>query len=93
MSSSPSAEAAEKPHNHKQIVIHIDRKPFKVEQEELTGTELRELPDPHIGPEFDLWLEVPGGEDRRIEDGESVKLREGMHFFTAPRVINPGRSC
>lgn len=90
--SSPSAEAAEKPHNHKPVVIHIDRKPFKVEQEELTGTELRALPDPDIGAEFDLWLEVPGGEDRRIEDGEAVKLHEGMHFFSAPRVINPG-SC
>lgn len=91
--SSPSAEAAKKPHKPKQIVIHIDRKPFKVEQEELTGAELRALPDPDIGPEFDLWLEVPGGEDRQIENEESVKLREGMHFFTAPSVINPGRPC
>lgn len=91
--SSPSSEAAQKPHKPKQIVIHIDRKLFKVEQEELTGVELRTLPDPDIGPDFDLWLEVPGEEDRRIEDGESVKLRDGMHFFTAPRVINPGRPC
>jgi hypothetical protein len=54
---------------------------------------LRALPDPDIGPEFDLWLEIPGGEDRRIESGEEVKLKEGMHFFTAPSVINPGCPC
>jgi Multiubiquitin len=92
MSSSTSAEAAKRP-PEKQIVIHIDRKPFKVAEEELTGSALRALPDPDIGPEFDLWLEEPGGEDKRIENEEPVKLRNGMHFFTAPSVINPGCSC
>ena len=94
MSSSTSAEAAKKPSKpEKQIVIHIDRKQFKVAEEELTGSALRALPDPDVGPEFDLWLEEPGGEDKRIENEEPVKLRNGMHFFTAPSVINPGCSC
>ncbi len=94
MSSSTSAEAAKKPPKpEKQIVIHIDRKPFKVAEEELTGSALRALPDPDIGPEFDLWLEESGGEDKRIDNEEPVKLRNGMHFFTAPSVINPGCSC
>jgi hypothetical protein len=94
MSSSTSAEAAKKPPKpEKQIVIHIDRKPFKVADEELSGSVLRSLPDPDVGPEFDLWLEVPGGEDERVDNEETVKLRNGIHFFTAPSVINPGRSC
>jgi len=94
MSGSSSSEVAKKPPKpEKQVVIHIDRKPFKVMEDEMSGTELRSLPDPDIGPEFDLWLEVPGGEDKRIENEEAVKLRNGMHFFTAPSVINPGRSC
>lgn len=93
MSSSPSAEAAKKPPKPKQIVIHIDRKQFKVAEDELTGAQLRALPDPDIGPEFDLWLEVPGGEDQRVGGEDQVKLRNGMHFFTAPSVINPGRPC
>lgn len=94
MSSSSSTEAAEKPpKSGKQIVIHIDRKQFKVAEGEMTGARLRALPDPDVGPEFDLWLEVPGGEDRRIDNEESVKLKNGMHFFTAPSVINPGRPC
>lgn len=94
MSSSTSAEAAKKPPKpEKQIVVHIDRKSFKVDEGELSGSELRALPEPDVGPEFDLWLEVPGGEDDRIENEEKAKLRNGAHFFTAPSVINPGRSC
>jgi hypothetical protein len=94
MSPSGSAEAAKKPpEQEKQIVIHIDRAKFKVRKGEMTGAQLRALPDPDVGPEFDLWLEVPGGEDRKIENGQAVKLKDGMHFFTAPSVINPGRSC
>lgn len=92
--SSTSAEAAKKPpKSGKQIVIHIDRKQFKVAEGALTGAQLRVLPDPDVGPEFDLWLEVPGGEDQQIGNEESVTLKNGMHFFTAPSVINPGRSC
>lgn len=94
MSGSSSSEVAKKPPKpEKQVVIHIDRKPFKVREDGMSGAELRSLPDPDIGSEFDLWLEVSGGEDRRVENEEAVKLRNGMHFFTAPSVINPGRSC
>jgi hypothetical protein len=94
MNPSSSTEVAKKPPKpEKQIVIHIDRKKFKVREREMAGSELRTLPDPDIGPEFDLWLEVPGGEDRRIENAQAVKLKDGMHFFTAPSVINPGRPC
>src|SRR3954453_18180305 len=94
MSSSTNAEAAKKPPRpEKQIVIHIDRKPFKVDEGAVTGSAIRALPDPDVGLEFDLWLEVPGGEDERVDNDETVKLRNGMHFFTAPSVINPGRSC
>jgi hypothetical protein len=94
MSTEATAPAAKKPPDTgKQIRIKIDRKPYSVEREKLTGTEIRTLPDPDIGTEFDLWLEVPGGEDRRIEAAEEVRLKNGMHFFTAPSHINPGSSC
>lgn len=76
----------------KQIVIHIDRKQFKVDSESMTGTELRALPEPDIGPEFDLWLEVPACEDDRVDGDEQLPLKNGMHFFTAPSTINPGRA-
>jgi len=38
-----------------------------------------------------LWLEVPGGDDEKIADDQVVELQPGMHFFTAPATITPGR--
>lgn len=71
--------------------IHIDKKLYKVDGPALTGAQLRALPSPPISAEYDLLLEVPGGEDRLITDGETVELKNGMHFFSAPRNITPGR--
>lgn len=79
-----------KPGHNKHYPVHIDKKPYKTTERQLTGTEIRDLPDTPIGPEFDLWLEVPGDEDQLIADDQVVAIREGVHFFTAPRQINPG---
>jgi Multiubiquitin len=76
-------------HEH-EITIHIDRKQFKVDAKELTGAQLRQLPHPLIGPDYDLYLEVPGGEDELIADDKEVKLKECMHFFSTQRHITPG---
>jgi hypothetical protein len=76
-------------HEH-EITIHIDRKQFKVDAKELTGAQLRQLPNPPIGSDYDLYLEVPGGEDELIADDQEVKLKEGMHFFSTQRHITPG---
>lgn len=71
--------------------IRIDRDHFKVTSATLTGAELRELPVPPIGPDRDLFEVVPGGSDKKIELNESVPMRDGLRFFTAPAQINPGR--
>jgi hypothetical protein len=76
-----------KPH---ETVIHIDRHQFKVEQSSLTGEQLRQLPSPAIGADYDLFLEVPGGEDKLIGDQEQAELKNGAHFFSVQRNINPG---
>lgn len=77
----------------KTTTIHIDRKQYKVEGDEVTGAQLRSLPDPDIGPEFDLWLEVPGGEDRKVEEvDQAIKVKNGTHFFSSHSHINPGCS-
>jgi multiubiquitin len=76
----------------KTTTIHIDRKQYKVEGDEVTGAQLRSLPDPDIGPEFDLWREVPGGEDVKIEPDQTIKIKDGTHFFSSHSHINPG-SC
>lgn len=75
----------------KTIPIHIDKRQYKVPEGEMTGAEIRVVPPTPIGDEYDLFLEVPGDEDEPIEDDRTVDLKPGMHFFSAPKVVSPGR--
>lgn len=70
--------------------IRIDRAEFTVEQDELTGAQLRQLPTPPIGSDRDLFEVIPGQTDRKISDTEVVQMANGERFFTAPAHINPG---
>lgn len=80
-----------KPDKDDFIPIQIDHKPYKAPKSPMTAEELRELADPDVGDDRDLFLTVPGpADDDLIADGASVELRPGMHFYTAPRSINPG---
>ena len=76
---------------HGQVSIHIDRTEFHVPAGQMTGSQLRSLPTPPIGPDRDLYQEVHGGTDELIGDGQVVQLKEGMRFFSAPHTITPGR--
>ncbi|HVA57606.1 MAG TPA: multiubiquitin domain-containing protein [Gemmatimonadaceae bacterium] len=71
--------------------IQIDRVHYTVTASAMTGTELRQLPTPPISQDRDLFEVVPGGADRKIDDGTVVEIRDGARFFTAPAHINPGR--
>ncbi len=77
-----------KPH---EFHIQIDRVHYTVDQEQMTGAQLRQLPSPPLGPERDLFEVVPGQSDNKVEDTEVVKIHDGKRFFTAPAHINPGR--
>ena len=81
-------EVKEAEHHH--FEIQIDRVFYTVDQKHMTGLELRALPSPPIGPDFDLFEVMPGGTDRKIGDEEVVKIRNGLRFFSAPAHINPG---
>ena len=72
------------------VVIHIDKKMYKVEETALTGAQLRALPDPDIASKYELVLQVPGGDDRQIADDDSVELSNGMHFFSVPKNLDAG---
>lgn len=72
--------------------IQIDREHYKVPQAQMTGAELRQVPPASIPPERDLFEVVPGHPDRKIGNDESVAIRNGLRFFTAPGTINPGRA-
>jgi hypothetical protein len=82
-----SDQAAHEPN----IRIHIDRQPYFVHKRDVTGTELRDLPKPPIGADFDLWLEEHGDvEDQLVTPTETVHVKEDMHFYSSPNNINPG---
>ena len=75
--------------------IRLDRQDIKVSPDLLhngtaMGRQIREWAAPPIGPARDLFEIVPGGSDRKIEDGETVVIRDHLRFFSAPRNINPG---
>lgn len=73
------------------IPIKIGTTSYKAPKTPMTAEELRALAEPDIGVDLDLWLTAPGpADDDLIEDGSSVDLKPGMHFYTAPRTINPG---
>lgn len=82
-----SEQASKKPDTFN---IQIDRQHYTVTVETMTGAELRQIPDPGIANDRDLFEVVPGHADRKIEDGEAVEIRNGLRFFTAPGTINPG---
>jgi hypothetical protein len=80
-------------HGHaKEFHIKIDRVEYHVTQEELTGAELRQLTDPPVGQDRDLFEVIPGQADRKIDDTYVVEIVNGKRLFTAPAHINPGRS-
>ena len=78
-------------HGPKEIPIHIENKMYKVSKTSMTGTEIRGLAEPPIGAELDLFLVEQGpGDDALIADSMLVQIQPGMHFYTAPKTINPG---
>lgn len=78
-------------HDHdRHFNIQIDREHFKVTEPKLTGTELRQLPDPDVPADRDLYQVRPGEDDLLVENDDNVEMRSGLRFFTAPGQINPG---
>jgi hypothetical protein len=76
---------------HDTFVIHIDHVQYRVEAAQLSGAELRQLPSPPVTADRDLFLEEPGKEeDRIIQDGDKIQMKNGLQFYTGPGRINPG---
>lgn len=72
------------------ISIIIDNATCFAPARQMTGAQLRNLPEPPVGADRDLWQEVGGGLDQIIQPDDKVDLHAQMRFFTVPRVINPG---
>ncbi len=76
---------------HKPFIIRIDRTEYEWAEEKINGAQLRRLPQPPIPPDRDLFLVVPGHSDREIKDDDTIEVKDGLRFFTAPHTINPGK--
>jgi hypothetical protein len=88
-------EGHDEHHGHQECpeFIHIDHKKYHPKKHTMDGIQLRQLAEPHIGPEYDLWLETPGpGDDEKIEDRREVHLKVRMSFYSVLRQVNPGAS-
>ena len=83
----PSEQAVHRP----KFKIKIDREQYEVDQEQMTGAQLRRVPPTPIPPDRDLYEVRPGQDDELIADDDVVTVRNGLRFFTAPGQINPGR--
>ncbi len=76
------------------FIIHIDHKTYLATTSVMTGAELRQLAQPPIGPDRDLFRVVPGqADDIKVANTDAVALQKGMQFYSAPGTINPGQAC
>lgn len=73
----------------KPINILINNRPFKAPKPTMTGKEIKDLANGPAGYLLVLVVgdpdEVAGGDDKIINDAESIDLQSGMRF----RIVNP----
>ena len=73
------------------IPIQIDHKPYHAPKTPMTGNEIRLIVQPPLNGDRDLFQVVPGpADDVKVSDNDSVDIKPGMHFYSAPKTINPG---
>ena len=72
-----------------EVTILIDKK-AKKSPNPTTGHALYVLGDID-SQNYDLYRETAHGDDELIkDDGTQVQLKDGEHFFSSPKKINPG---
>lgn len=84
-------EKKDKPNDnpHDKWSIHIDKKQYFVEKNPITGAELKALAG--ITGDFDIFKVIPGaGDDIKVGDAEAVEIKNGDHFYSVPKTLNPG---
>ncbi|MFA5841122.1 MAG: hypothetical protein WC847_02540 [Candidatus Paceibacterota bacterium] len=72
------------------VVVHIDKSEYR-SPNPTTGVALYALGNINSA-EYDLYQEVPGhGDDKLIPaDTTEIKLKNGEHFYSVQKKINPG---
>jgi len=74
----------------KKTPIVIDGVRVSSDTVSVTGAIIRRLVDPPIGDDRDIFRDIDGAPDERIDDNEEVTLTKGAEFYSVPRVIAPG---
>jgi hypothetical protein len=73
------------------IQIFLDGKPYPFKAGPAQAAALRRLPSPPLDPLHDLYLERPGlAEDVLVRDTDTLEVRDGMRFFSAPKTVLAG---
>lgn len=75
----------------KKYKILIDQKPFEVEDQFITGAQIKSLAG--VAANYGVWLKVTGpGDDEEILDNDEVDLGESgrEHFFTGSKTTTEG---
>lgn len=78
-------------HPHQTPII-VDGKRVSSENRSVTGRIIRRLVTPPIPEDRDLFRDIDGAPDERIDDDEDVTLVKGAEFYSVPRLIAPGGS-
>lgn len=75
----------------KKYKIFIDQKSFEVDDQFITGTQIKSLAE--VPANYGVWLKVNGpGDDKEIADNEQVDLAQPgrEHFFTGSKTTTEG---
>lgn len=65
-------------------VIFVNKEKFKVEEDELRGSQILALAG--ISQEYDLFL-VQGQRSDKIEPDQIVEIKNGLHFHVIIKVV------
>lgn len=79
----------ESSHDNRVIPIFIDEVRYELTTSQQTGAQLRALVP--VPADRDLWLDVHGAKDDiLIRPEQSLEVKPGSQYYTAPSTINPG---
>lgn len=64
------------------ITIHIDGEAHEVLPGVTPVARLRQLPQPPVPEDKDIWLDIDDEQDRVLDAASSIDLVDGLRFFT-----------
>jgi hypothetical protein len=78
---------------HSNVPVYIDRVHYDVPGHHVLGQVLRNLPNPPVSDDRDLWEEIQGPvDDELIRPDKTYEVKTWTHYYTSPKTINPGAS-